>query len=176
MISNDQKAVIKIYARAAALDDAEYRALLVEVTGHSTTTAPAFSNRDVDDVMPHLEATIEHRIASGHPTARWPVIRGRVVKPRFWRDRKGAKGEPSTREKFVASELDADLGSALAAMEECGFNRGYCDAIARKCCHRPAPWTIDDANPREKRIILSSLGRTIEAQRKKFEVAGTRPF
>lgn len=176
MISAEQKGRIKQYQNAAALSDAEYRALLVEVTGMRSTTEAAFSNHDVDEVMCHLEATIEQRIAAGHPTARWPMIRGRVASPRFWRDRKGPKGTPSTRERFVDGEVSDDLGSALVAMEQLGFNRGYCEAVARKCCHRAFPWGIDDANAREKRIIVAALERTIESQRKKFAMAEARPF
>jgi len=60
-----QIGTVQIYRRAAQLADAEYRDLLSQVCGATSSTDRGLTNRDFDACMAHLEAKLEYRVREG---------------------------------------------------------------------------------------------------------------
>jgi hypothetical protein len=170
VIKNGEKAVMKIYQRACGMADADYRSILAEVTAKNhhgqpllTSTDPAFSHDDVDDVMCHLEATLELRVNAGQ--AEWPIIKGVRATPRYWRDKKGKPGTPSSRERFAQGKAVASLEEVMAEMATLGCGVPYCLATARRVTKDPAI-TLDRLDARQKRAVAAALARTARFKRR----------
>lgn len=86
MIARQQKMYVHIYADAAMLSNAEYRALLVRHSGCSTAADPDFGQRGFDQVMAALETILFQRVDSG--LVRNPIGRSRWIRSRdYWRRR-----------------------------------------------------------------------------------------
>lgn len=185
MISADEKGRIKQYQAAAGLTDAEYRQILYEVTGMRSTTDPKFSHAMFLRVMKTLEATIEHRIndpmfnsqlstlpaRSGRGLAseggnsqprqpRWPMIRGKVAQPRYWRDQKGGVSGPSAAEKFAEPKTDAKIEEMCVEMMTFGekYGRAYSLAIIQNATDKT---DLSECDARDKIKAMAAIERTL---------------
>lgn len=95
------------YRRLAKLPDAEYRALLHEVTGCSSSKDPRISNRDYGMFMARLEAILQYRVDEGFVPAPWSAKLAKT----YWRDRLG--GDDMRRLMHKIYELWAELKTTL---------------------------------------------------------------
>jgi len=92
-----QIGLVKMYQKAAGISDPEYRQLLEEITGHTTSTAPALTQYHFDMFMPALELRLHYRVANGlvpEPASR------RMSNLWYWRRRCPATGNENSRQRW----------------------------------------------------------------------------
>ena len=135
MIKNGEKAIIHIYANACGFSKQDYRSELLRITGKTSTTDPAFSHADVDKVMAYFESILEHLVIQCKAT--WPTIRGHQAQPRYWREKKGRPGSPSSRERYAEADVEAELENAIQILADYGKPRSYCDAASHRMTSLP---------------------------------------
>lgn len=93
---------LQIYKRATALSDPDYRALLAEVTGATSSREPANTQWHFDQVMARVEAILDYRIQEAI-VERPPQ---RVI-PRlnYWRQRLTKGGAWNARQRYRIEQL-----------------------------------------------------------------------
>lgn len=97
-----QIGLVKMYAKYAGLQDQEYRELLREITGRTTSTDPRLDQRDYDAFMPALEIRAHMAEANGRSVGKRPA---RIRDWYYWRKRSPKKGAISSRERWKIDKL-----------------------------------------------------------------------
>ena len=104
MINNEQKALIHMYRRAAALDELTYRDLLRTNAGCVSAADRNFPQHGFDQVMAALEHLLFVRVDRGE--VRNPIGHSRRIKSRtYWRDRLPKTGHINNRQYHLIREL-----------------------------------------------------------------------
>ncbi len=101
-----QIGLVKMYCKYAALPDLEYRELLRQHTGQTSSTAPELTQWDFDVFMPALEVRAHLAEVNGRTVGKRPA---RIRDWYYWRKRCPKKGEITTREKWKILKLWDDL-------------------------------------------------------------------
>ena len=112
MITKREKAWVHIYADAAGLTDAEYRALLEDKTGKRSCADPDFTHANCDTILAALEAVLFDRVDRGEV----PDPRGRhkyIKDEHHFRRRIRGPGFITTRQHHETQELWTDLQQFL---------------------------------------------------------------
>lgn len=139
MWSKKQKYLVHLYARAAALPDADYRALLRDVTGSSSSAERRLDQRAFDQAMARFEGVLEYRIAEG--LASQPATTS-IPDLRHWRDRLSTS-DATTRKSWEVRVLWERL---LPFLHDSQRSDSYLLAIASKACgmQLSSPWSLAD--------------------------------
>ena len=98
MWTNRQKGIIKTYQRYAGLADPEYRALLHEQTGATSSRDAHLTQYHFDAFMPRLEIRAHLAETNGLAVGRKPA---KLSNWYYWRDRSPERGKASSRELWV---------------------------------------------------------------------------
>lgn len=132
MIKPQQKTIPHIYARAAALEDATYRAILREECGVLSLADCRVTQAGWERLMASLEAVLFERVASGRVPS--PIGRIRYIsRPRYWRDRLPAPGRISSRQAKLIEDCWLALLPSLAPAQR---SRDYLSGIIRQATGR----------------------------------------
>jgi len=100
--TNRQKGIVKTYQRYAGMADPEYRALLHEITGATSSRDTHLCQFHFDCVMPLLEIRAHLAETNGCTAGRKPA---NLTDWYYWRDRSPARGKASTRELWKIAQL-----------------------------------------------------------------------
>jgi hypothetical protein len=106
MISRQQKALLHLYAAAAALDRVTYENVLRDAGGYVSAADPAFTQAAFERAMASLEQHLAERLAAGQvppPRSRW------IRAPGYWRGRLPSAGAITTRQKHEVNRLTVEL-------------------------------------------------------------------
>lgn len=98
--SNLQKGIVKSYQRYAGLSDPDYRAILHQQTGATSSRDTHLTQFHFDVVMPLLEIRAHLAETNGLARGRRPT---KLTDWYYWRHRAPAKGKASTRELWKIS-------------------------------------------------------------------------
>lgn len=93
--TNRQKGIVKTYQRYAGMADPEYRALLHEQTGATSSRDAHLTQFHFDAFMPLLEIRAHLAETNGCTAGRRPA---KLSNWYYWRERSPARGKASTRE------------------------------------------------------------------------------
>ena len=107
-----QKGLIKMYQRYAGLPDAEYRELLHQQTGATSSTMPHLTQFHFDAFMPLLE--IRAHLAETNGVAVGPKP-GKIADWYYWRNRSPQRGKVNTRILWKVKKLWCVLRPTLPA-------------------------------------------------------------
>ena len=147
MWSNEQKGRVAVYRKAAGLGEFQYRALMTQLTGVASSTAPELTQTDFDHVMPALEALAEEAIGLGE------TERPRQIQDlHYWRNRAPAKGKATTRQLHGIREAWDKLAVRLPAEKR---TLQYLLAMAAKA-GAPAK-TLSDLTVWQAGLLLNAL-------------------
>lgn len=100
--SKKQKGIVKSYQRYAGIPDAEYRAMLYEYTGSTSSTDRTITQFAFDVFMPILESRAHLVHVNGGGRGRLPV---RGLDWHYWRNRIQRIGAITSRELFKIDAL-----------------------------------------------------------------------
>ena len=92
MWTNRQKGIVKTYQRYAGLADPEYRALLHEQTGATSSRDAHLTQYHFDAFMPRLEIRAHLAETNGLAVGRKPA---KLSNWYYWRDRSPERGKAS---------------------------------------------------------------------------------
>lgn len=124
-----QKAILGKYRRMSLIPDAEYRALLHEVTGCSSSTDGKLTQADFDWFMARFEADLLYRVREGFCAA--PPAK---VDINYWRGRLAKNGEANKRMTHLVYNLWGELKTMLKPESR---TDDYLRAIAAQANRRP---------------------------------------
>jgi len=124
----NQIGTVQMYRKAAQLPDAEYRALLFDLTDCRSSTHRALTQWHFDQVMAHLEARLWYRVDEGFVPA--PTHR-RFRNRMYWRRRCPKQGEMNSRQRHRIFRYWDELQPHLPESQRC---LDYLRAIAEKAC------------------------------------------
>lgn len=144
------------YRRMAKLPEDEYRRLLHEVTGCSSTKDPEIRNRDYGMFMARLEAVLQWRVEEGFVPSPWSD----TVKQTYWRDR--LNGDDHRRLQHLIYDLWAELKTTLPGKDQ---DTAYLRSIAAVCCRRKVE-NISDLTVWQRCILIEALKARIFQNRK----------
>jgi hypothetical protein len=161
-----QKWKLHEYRRLAKLPDDEYRKLLFQVTGHSTSKDGRLTQADYDYFMAALEAALEYRVAEGFCPP--PPDK---INLHYWRRRLAENKEAGKRLLHKVYELWAELKTALPAKKR---NICYLHGIAAQACRMRRVDSLTVLKGWALHILIEALKAHIfqERQRTAQERAG----
>jgi hypothetical protein len=154
-----QKWKVHEYRRLAKMPDDEYRKLLHQVTGYSTSKDGHLTQADYDYFMAALEAALEYRIAEGFcppPSAKIEML--------YWRKRLAENKEAGKRLLHKAYDLWAELKSALPAEKQ---NISYLHGIASQACRTRRIESLVVLKGWQLHILIEALKAHILQERKR---------
>lgn len=128
MWSRQQIIKLQIYRRGAHLADQEYRALLRDAAGITSSTHPAATQFGYDQVMARIEAILDYRVQEAIVPAPDSKV---IANLHHWRRRLPQHGEASFRAIHKVRTLWAQLQPALPDHER---TDAYLHGIASKAC------------------------------------------
>lgn len=128
--SRNQIITLQMYKRAAQLADQEYRQILRENTGATSSREPTLTQYDYDKLMPAIEVRLAYRVAN--KIVPHPIMRGKPVKLGYWRARCPGGGAANTRQLH---KILADLWPRLEVfLPQHQRNMDYLRSIAAQAC------------------------------------------
>jgi hypothetical protein len=128
MWTNRQKGIVKTYQRYAGLADPEYRALLHEQTGATSSRDAHLTQYHFDAFMPRLEIRAHLAETNGLAVGRKPA---KLSNWYYWRDRSPERGKASSRELWKVTNLWDSLLHHLPETQRC---HAYLCALAAHAC------------------------------------------
>jgi hypothetical protein len=102
MWTNRQKGIVKTYQRYAGMADPEYRAILHQQTGATSSRDAHLTQFHFDAFMPLMEIRAHLAETNGLAGGRRPA---KLANWYYWRDRSPARGKASTRELWKVTSL-----------------------------------------------------------------------
>lgn len=129
-----QVGLVKMYQKYAGIPNQEYRELLRQYTGHTTSTAPQLTQYDFDVIMPVLEIRAHLAEANERAVGKKP---SRIRDWYYWRHRCPKAGQITSREQYRILALWDDLKPHLAA-EHHDSHEYLCGIAAHACGRRVA--------------------------------------
>ena len=154
-----QKWKLHEYRRLAKLPDDEYRKLLFQVTGYSTSKDGRLTQADYDYFMAALEAALEYRVAEGFCPP--PPDK---IEMHYWRKRLAENKEAGKRLLHKVYELWAELKTALPAEKQ---NIGYLHGIAAQACRTRRVESLTVLKGWALHILIEALKAHIFQERKR---------
>lgn len=154
-----QKWKLHEYRRLAKLPDDEYRKLLFQVTGYSTSKDGRLTQADYDYFMAALEAALEYRVAEGFCPP--PPDK---IEMHYWRKRLAENKEAGKRLLHKVYELWAELKTALPAEKQ---NIGYLHGIAAQACRMRRVESLTVLKGWALHILIEALKAHIFQERKR---------
>jgi hypothetical protein len=127
MLTNAQKALIKQGQRECGLSDGEYRQVLREVAGAESSKDGKLGDRDFDRVMAYMEAICWQRIDAGASFRGRPRV---FVKRGYWKGKNFGGG--TSRDRFAARELGADVAALESEARARGLGEAYLAEVRRR--------------------------------------------
>lgn len=158
--TNRQKGILKSYQRYAGLADLDYRALLHQVTGATSSRDAHLTQFHFDALMPLLETRAHLAETNGLARGRRP---SKLSDWYYWRERAPAKGKASRRELWKIGEIWALLKPYLPETERCD---SYLLGIARHATNRQVTGLHDLAVSEAMSLIEALKDRLSHACRR----------
>lgn len=118
MIKNQQKALLHIYAKAAALSESAYRCAISHASGGACSSAAdrAFSQDNFELAMAQLETLLFTRVHEGIVDN--PIGKNRYIQKEFyWRNKLPEYGKINSRQFRLLNELWSKLSTYLPESE-----------------------------------------------------------
>lgn len=112
--TNSQKGLIKSYQRYAGMADPDYRALLHQYAGATSSRDKHLTQYHFDVIMPLIETRAHLAETNGAARGRRP---SKLSNWYYWRDRSPARGKASTRELWKIKQLWETLQPLLPESE-----------------------------------------------------------
>ncbi|MDX1951476.1 MAG: hypothetical protein SFY81_04790 [Verrucomicrobiota bacterium] len=130
MLSNQQKKLVKMAQREAAISDTDYRHALCEELGFgvSSSTDPGLTDRHFDRIMAYFEAIFWRKVDQ-QELSHSP--KNTVFQRRSYWQRKNSDRETS-RDRFSNAALSLELERLEAELHQHGLGNGYFFAIQSK--------------------------------------------
>ncbi|HEV2331189.1 MAG TPA: hypothetical protein VGY56_20600 [Verrucomicrobiae bacterium] len=156
MLSRAQQILLKRAQREAGISDADYRDALQMIAGCNSSTAPAFTDRHLDKLLAYFEAIHWRAVDAGklQPScSRTAIFRRRG----YWAS-KNTNYETS-RDRFTGQNMEREIAGLEAQMQNIGFSKRYCTAIAEKV-------TQGRTDAHARHLYLAALERTLHAKRR----------
>lgn len=156
--SKKQKGIVKSYQRYAGIADADYRAMLYEYTGATSSTSRTITQFAFDVFMPILEARAHLVHVNGLGRGRLPV---RGLDWHYWRNRTQKIGAVTSRELFKIDGLWEKLKPSLPSEQRAARTKKespwwYLHLIAAKACDHDVD-NLADLTVREGQLIIEAL-------------------
>lgn len=171
MISTKEKALIHIYADAAGLQEAEYRALLRDNTGHNSCAAQTFSHYHCDIILAVLEAVLFDRVAESLVSD--PRGSSRYIRDEFYfRSRLQNAGKINARQFRLIQQLWNQLSEFL---EDGRSQYDYLTAITVQAIGKAIP--LQNLSSTQAGMVINALrDRFAGAMRSIKQKAMTSPM